>query len=89
VNLASRNLLEIKLCWTFGVAGFPGQMRGNGAIDYAQYLAHDGRLAGIEFWYHTPKFDEANLHHFAIRTNPLLEHKARLDVLATSLWKRF
>ena len=30
----------------FGVTGFPSQMRGNGAIDDAQYLARDGRAAG-------------------------------------------
>ena len=30
----------------FGVTGLVDQMRGNGAIDDAQYLAHDGRLAG-------------------------------------------
>ena len=30
----------------FGVAGLADQMRGNGAIDNAQHLAHDGGLTG-------------------------------------------
>ena len=30
----------------FSVTGFAGQMCGNSAVDDAQHLAHDGRLAG-------------------------------------------
>jgi len=33
-------------CRGFGVTGFVGQMCGNSAVDDAQHLAHDGRLAG-------------------------------------------
>jgi hypothetical protein len=33
-------------CRGFGETGFAGQMRGYGAIDDTEYLAHDGRLAG-------------------------------------------
>ncbi len=34
------------VCRSLSVPGFLGQMRGNGAIDDAQHLAHDRRLAG-------------------------------------------
>ena len=30
----------------FGVTGYVGQVRGNGSINDAQHLAHDGGLAG-------------------------------------------
>jgi len=33
-------------CRGFGVTGFAGQVRGNGVVDDAQHLTHDGRLAG-------------------------------------------
>jgi hypothetical protein len=36
----------VGLCRGFGVAGFVAQMRGNGSINDAQYLAHDGGLTG-------------------------------------------
>ena len=32
------------LCDGFGIAGFADQMRGNGSINDAQHLAHDGPL---------------------------------------------
>ena len=34
------------VCRSFCVSGFVGQVRGNGAIDYAQHFAHDEGLAG-------------------------------------------
>jgi len=34
------------LCGGFGKTGFVDQMRGNGAVDDAQYLAHNGGLPG-------------------------------------------
>ena len=34
------------LCEAFRKARFVGQVRGDGAVDDAQHLAHDGRLAG-------------------------------------------
>ena len=34
------------LCGGFGKTGFADQVRGNGAINDAQYLAHDGGLTG-------------------------------------------
>jgi len=33
-------------CRGFGVTGFGGQMRGYGAIDDSEHLAHDSGLAG-------------------------------------------
>jgi len=37
------------LCCGFGIASFPCQMCGNGAVDDAQHLAHDFGLASVAY----------------------------------------